>query len=247
MVERLGHIPSVGNEGTCMNGFEGGRPPPRPVLPALTVSVWSPPTADFTVLLWTLAELIDQEGCEVVSPACVLRGHSDSVTCTAFSPDGLQLVTGSKDKSLLFWDLEELPGRISRSFLSCHRDWITGCTWAPRYVASSSNDGTVRLWDPNSGTCIKEFKGPSAAVSGVCVWADLVLSVTGTGDLVVWRESGGAVTTIHAHSDRINHLASFHQGAPAMESESDREEMAYRLRVATASDDGTVRIWQPLL
>ncbi|XP_048477061.1 telomerase protein component 1-like [Rhincodon typus] len=93
---------------------------------------------DSTILLWTLAQLVDLGDCAEVSPACVLRGHSDSVTCCSFSPDGLHLVTGSKDKSLLFWDVAALPGQISDSLLSCHRDWITGCYWSPQYVADSS-------------------------------------------------------------------------------------------------------------
>ncbi|XP_078394175.1 telomerase protein component 1-like [Cetorhinus maximus] len=170
---------------------------------------------DFTLLLWTLAELIDREGCAEVSPACVLRGHSDSVTCCSFSPDGLRLVSGSKDKSLLFWDLVDLPGQISHSLLSCHRDWITGCAWASRHVASCSNDGKVRLWDPNTGDCIQELKGPSATLSGVCIMADLVLSASGNGELMVWKDSGAAITMIRAHPHRINHLAAFSKRAAA--------------------------------
>ncbi|XP_067870026.1 telomerase protein component 1-like [Heterodontus francisci] len=202
---------------------------------------------DFTILLWTLAELIDREYCAAVFPACILRGHSDSVTCCSFSPDGLQLVTGSKDKSLLFWDLETLPGRISRCLHSSHRDWITGCSWAPRYVASCSNDGTVRLWDPDTGECIRELKGHTSTISGVSIMADLVLSVSGSGDLVVWKESGSAVTTIRAHPHRINQLAAFSKPGPVVKAGRGQGEQPGQLIVVTASDDGTVRLWNPLL
>ncbi|GCC48369.1 hypothetical protein chiPu_0032854, partial [Chiloscyllium punctatum] len=57
-----------------------------------------PTSEDFTVLLWPLAQLIDLESGAELSPACVLRGHADAVTCCAFSPDGQRLLTGSKDK-----------------------------------------------------------------------------------------------------------------------------------------------------
>uniref|UniRef100_UPI00398F0A47 telomerase protein component 1-like n=1 Tax=Pristiophorus japonicus TaxID=55135 RepID=UPI00398F0A47 len=110
---------------------------------------------DFTVLLWTLAELVDREGCADVTPACVLRGHCNSVTCCSFSPDGLRLVTSSKDKSLLFWDLTTLPVHISRSLLSCHQDWITGCTWAPRYVERWLIEGVIGFLFANGSYLVK--------------------------------------------------------------------------------------------
>jgi len=34
-------------------------------------------------------------------------GHSDSVTCVAFSPDGTTLASGSWDGKVLFWDVSE--------------------------------------------------------------------------------------------------------------------------------------------
>ncbi|XP_067910344.1 uncharacterized protein [Heterodontus francisci] len=113
--------------------------------------------------------------------------------------------------------------------------------------ASCSNDGTIRLSDPDSGECIRELKGHTSTISGVCIMEDLVLSVSGSGDLVVWKESGSAITAIHAHPHRINHLAAFSKPGPVSEAVCEQTGQPDQLTVATASDDGTVRLWNPLL
>jgi WD40 repeat protein len=37
----------------------------------------------------------------------ILSGHQDAITCLAFAPDGRSLVSGSKDSSVLLWDLSQ--------------------------------------------------------------------------------------------------------------------------------------------
>nr|XP_006014007.1 PREDICTED: telomerase protein component 1-like [Latimeria chalumnae] len=124
---------------------------------------------DFTVMLWSLKEVSSLSDASVQSPAAVLRGHSAGVTCCSFSPDGQGLVTGGKDRNLLFWDVGSLPPSMSKSLLSCHLDWISGCCWTEQFVASCSSDCTVRLWDPQSGECLECLLGHQSAVSCVCV------------------------------------------------------------------------------
>jgi len=41
-----------------------------------------------------------QNGDELLS----LKGHTGTVTCVAFSPDGARIVTGSEDTTLKVWD-----------------------------------------------------------------------------------------------------------------------------------------------
>ena len=42
-----------------------------------------------------------------------LRGHSDTVTCAAFSPDGQTLATGSRDRTVRLWDVRTGEPRLS--------------------------------------------------------------------------------------------------------------------------------------
>lgn len=48
--------------------------------------------------------MIDAESGEVVSG--LFKGHRDFVRSVAFSPDGMRVVSGSKDKTVMAWNLE---------------------------------------------------------------------------------------------------------------------------------------------
>ncbi|XP_066579080.1 telomerase protein component 1 isoform X2 [Amia ocellicauda] len=202
---------------------------------------------DFTVSLWSVQSLQDQAGQSGdLAPTSVLRGHTGGVTCLCFSPNGQELLSGGKDQSLLVWDVSASPPRLSRSFLHCHTDWITGCTWTESTLVSCSNDCLVRVWDPASGQCFREFVGQDSPLSSVCSLGEYVLAGSGSGELAVWQwESGVEVTRIPAHSARIHHCTAYwHSGAKGeIQSQHTKSE---DLAVATASDDGTVQLWLPL-
>ncbi|MBL8167320.1 MAG: hypothetical protein JNJ50_04155 [Acidobacteria bacterium] len=74
-----------------------------------------------------------------------LEGHSYHVTCLAWSPDGKRLVSGSKDKTIRFWNVELGLEAMS---LKAHTDTITSLEFSNdgRLLVSGSWDGTVRFW-----------------------------------------------------------------------------------------------------
>ncbi|XP_066579076.1 telomerase protein component 1 isoform X2 [Amia ocellicauda] len=202
---------------------------------------------DFTVSLWSVQSLrveAGQSGDLILTS--VLRGHTGGVTCLCFSPNGQELLSGGKDQSLLVWDVRASPPGLSRSFLHCHTDWITGCTWTESTLVSCSIDCLVRVWDPASGQCFREFVGQDSPLSSVCSLGEYVLAGSGSGELAVWQwESGVEVTRIPAHSARIHHCTAYwHSGAKGeIQSQYTKPK---DLAVATASDDGTVQLWLPL-
>ncbi|PIA39685.1 hypothetical protein AQUCO_02600255v1 [Aquilegia coerulea] len=89
-----------------------------------------------------------------------LRGHTGSVR--AISSDRGKVVSGSDDQSVLVWDkqtsqlLEELKGHDAQ--VSCVR-MLSG-----ERVLTSSHDGSVKMWDVRTDTCVATVGRCSSAV-----------------------------------------------------------------------------------
>src|SRR5262249_62382983 len=52
-----------------------------------------------------------------------LKGHADSLTSVAFSPDGWQLASGSWDGKIKIWDARPLPPGVEREALGLLEYW----------------------------------------------------------------------------------------------------------------------------
>ncbi|XP_041946088.1 telomerase protein component 1 [Alosa sapidissima] len=194
---------------------------------------------DFTIALWTLQDVTAEPWAEP-SEVCLLRGHSGGVTCLSFSSSGQELLSGGKDQALLVWNLGSSPPSLSQSLPHCHGDWITGCAWTSDGVVSCSRDGRLRVWDVQTGSCTTEILA-SAPLTSLCWAADYFMAGSADGLLFVWkRETRMKITQIQAHDSCIHHCATLPNTDVSQRS---REE---ELMVATASDDGMVKLWQPL-
>ncbi|MCJ8740420.1 hypothetical protein PDJAM_G00058670 [Pangasius djambal] len=191
---------------------------------------------DFTIALWLKRDLTSDPWVEPRAVS-VLRGHSGGVTCLAFSPKGDQLLSGGKDKALMVWKINSSPPSLSHSLPHCHGDWITGCAWTPSAVLSCSNDCRLRMWDIQTGSCIREVSAASS-VATLCCWEDYVMLGCADGQLTVWKSDLGVITEIKAHLSRLHHTTIISKPGLGKNPED--------LLIATASDDGSVKLWKPL-
>lgn len=112
------------------------------------------------------------------------RGHDKAPTCVCISHDERSAWTGSKDCSIVRWDVET-GKRVSRyqggpvtktdrkrdggkAIHACgHSDEVlaVACTTDGRYLASGGRDATIRLWDTRTDQLLDTFKGHRDIVS----------------------------------------------------------------------------------
>ncbi len=141
---------------------------------------------------------------ETLSLRGVLKGHEGWVTCIATSselPD--KILTGSRDKALIVWDLtREDPahyGTPKRSLIG-HAHYIEDVVISSdgQFALSASWDGTLRLWDLNTGATTKRFVGHKKDVLSVAFSADNRQIVSGSRDksIKLWNTLGECKWTI---------------------------------------------------
>ncbi len=126
------------------------------------------------------------------------------------------------------------PGVKLVRTLRGHTGWIGRIAWSPdgRMLASPSEDGTIRLWNAETGECLRTLEGHQGIVW--CVAFDQMghILASGSGDKMIklWEPtSGKLLRTLKGHSDLVSSVAF----GP----------MEHVL--ASGSMDGTVKLWEP--
>ena len=83
-----------------------------------------------------------------------MKGHKSAITCMDWATDNKSLITGSKDCSLIHWDLESqkklfFRGRKFDKAFEGHNDEVLCARISPngKYLVSGGKDRIVRVWD----------------------------------------------------------------------------------------------------
>jgi WD40 repeat protein len=95
----------------------------------------------------------------------LLKGHGNTVSGLAFSPDGKRLVSGSSDNSAIIWDVK--TGLILHR-LSGHKYRVNDVAFSSdgTLVATASDDETLKLWRAD-GRLLSTLKGHTGNVKAV--------------------------------------------------------------------------------
>lgn len=104
-----------------------------------------------------------------------MKGHTDSITGLALSPDGNHILTNSMDNTLRTWDVRPFVTGSSRAvsvFEGHQHDFqkqLLRCSWAPdgARITCGSADRFVYVWEVESKTILYKLPGHTGAVQEV--------------------------------------------------------------------------------
>eukprot|EP01062_Namystynia_karyoxenos_P057820 TRINITY_DN489_c1_g2_i1.p1 TRINITY_DN489_c1_g2~~TRINITY_DN489_c1_g2_i1.p1 ORF type:complete len:925 (+),score=285.14 TRINITY_DN489_c1_g2_i1:76-2850(+) len=157
-------------------------------------------------------------------------GHGAAVYSCAFSPDGLRVMSVSRDRTAKVWNTNTGEELFT---MKGHHGFALNCDFSPKgdMVVSASEDRTVRIWDAATGRKLHSLRGHQDKVysSQFSPSGREVVSASCDRSVKVWSTADGKkIVTLRGHSNAV-FCASFSRDGQ---------------RIASASDDRTIRLWR---
>lgn len=160
------------------------------------------------VVIWNMAPVISEEAEKdknVPRMLCQMDNHLACVNCVRWSGSGTMLASCADDKLIMIWKKSAGGGSSFGSgktvehwrciaTLRGHAGDVLDLSWSPQdqYIASSSVDNTVIIWDAKEfPTIIQVMKGHTGLVKGVA-WDPVGKFVASQSDdktLKIWKTS----------------------------------------------------------
>ncbi|MEG4996935.1 protein kinase domain-containing protein [Microcoleus sp. B4-D4] len=150
--------------------------------------------------------------------------HSDAVGAVAFSPDGLMLASGSKDKTVQIWDLA--TGKSIRTFAGDSSTiWSVAFNSSGTKLATGTGFWRVMLWDLKTGEGTR-LLDHTASVWSVAFSPDDKLIASGSGDKTTKisdAATGSLIYNLPDHTDFVYSVAFTPDGKSLVSGSKDKK------------------------
>jgi WD40 repeat protein len=161
-------------------------------------------------------------------------GHTGQITGLFLLSGKLEapILSVAADRSVRTWSMSTASVRGTR--FAGHESWVTSLVLTPdgKKLISGSWDGTVRVWDVDTGKADPILESHKSKIYSVAVSRDgkRAASGGGNGEVYLWDlESNAELAHLEGHDEEseVNGIAFTPDGK----------------RVVTAASDGDIRIW----
>ncbi|KAJ1548082.1 hypothetical protein HK096_005567, partial [Nowakowskiella sp. JEL0078] len=157
------------------------------------------------------------------------QGHTNSVHCVVYSPDGQTVASSSDDGTIKIWIASS--GKCANT-LSGHIGAVNSVAFSAngQRLISGSFDHHIKIWDIKSGECLQTFEGHVGNVwsAEFAIGGEFVISGSDDQTSKVWSiETGECIHTCSGHT----------AGVWAISCSPDKETFA------SGSFDRSIKIW----
>ena len=227
---------------------------------------------DFIIYVWPadVNKHLSKSKIPTISPTAKLTGHTGQVSSMTVSIDGMTMASVSHDKTIMIWNM--LNHKCIHTIPNAHPDWINTCCFTagrgsnPEFLVTGSNDFNIKVWNTSDWKLKTTLKGHTSAVNALSSKNGCLVSGSSDGQIKVWTRKGVEITTLKAHTTRVNSVLMTTLSEtkdnedmwgdeeeedsgeidPSLKSTKAKQELS-EVIVLSTSDEGTVSIWKPFI
>jgi len=135
--------------------------------------------------------------------------------------------------AVMYWGESTLTRESVKSFATAHTEGVMAFKLYPRdKIISVSEDGTIKMWNLETGTCISSITGHSKWVLDVDVYENIIATCSADRTIKIWQyhdasNSWICLRTLTGHTDTVWTVQINKEGT----------------LIVSAAEDKTIRFW----